>query len=118
MKKILFILLLMPNLASANEEMQFVPALLDVPAFYSMEFSEDTIVEFDSAWGSVVEIDGKCNCDCKAVENYYDLIMPNVGWELYPTDEDEKLYIRDGINLVMMTKDNGYSCKVSFSQTN
>ena len=98
--------------------MKFIPVLSDVPAFYKIDFYEDSIVEFDSSWGSVAEIDGKCKCKCKTVEDYYDLTMPNLGWGEFSTDAEEKLYIRDGINLIMTTEDSKSGCNINFSQTN
>ena len=99
------------------DDTKFIRGLSDVPAFYSMEYYEDDMVEFDSTWGSVIEIEGRCKCKCKTVENYYDLIMPNLGWKEFPTDNDEKLYIRDSINLVVDLDEDNYGCTVNFSET-
>jgi hypothetical protein len=116
--KLLIICIVMISTKSyAVEDLKFIQSLSDVPAFYSMSYDEDTMVEFDSTWGSVIEISGSCKCKCETIENYYDLIMPNLGWIEFPTDNDEKLYIRDSVNLLMDMEEDNYGCVVNFSET-
>ena len=48
MKKILLIICIMVVSTSsyAIDDLKFIPSLTDVPAFYSMSYDEDTVVEF------------------------------------------------------------------------
>ena len=116
MKKIfIFLIIAMVfNIGNARaEDLEFTPALTDVPAFNKIEFYYDSIMEFDSAWGSIIEIEGRCNCSCKEVDNYYSDIMPNLGWK----KESKDSYIRDSLSINIETNPVGKICEVSFSET-
>ena len=115
---LLIAILFFPNVSNAQGDTAFIPYLSDVPSFSELKLDDNSLVEFDSSWGSVVEVEGHCNCKCKEVVKYYNGIMKNVGWVEYPADnKGETLYIRGTSNLVMKINSLNGGCKISFSET-
>lgn len=119
MKKFLIILFMLMSVSQAKAEdvLKFVPALTDVPVSKKVELYSDSVIEFESAWGSVIEIEGFCACQCKELEDYYDFIMPNLGWKENSTTEDGKLYVRDSLSLNIITNKVDNGCEINFSET-
>jgi len=118
MKKLLIlIILLFVNNANATT-IPFIRGLYDVPSFSSLYIDEDSIVEFDSLWGSVTEMRGVANINCEEIITFYRNAMPNLGWNIYSDDEGDISFVRQGFNLKIVYKDVGSQCAVSFSQNN
>ncbi len=114
MKKVflIFFIFLVIVEAKAEDVLKFIPYLTDVPLYDKVELYDDSLIEFDSAWGSIVEIDGKCYCSCKTLNKYYEFIMPNLGW-----NKDDKSYIRDSLTLNISTNQTDSGCEINFSET-
>lgn len=114
---VFFLVLFLFNISHAENKIQFMPGLSDVPMYKDVKIFADSIVEFDSSWGSIKELDANCECSCKAVNKYYADILPNVGWDLYPTEDGNNIYIRDGAELTIHYQSTKYGCEINFSET-
>jgi hypothetical protein len=82
MKKLFFYIFLVFLVSTRTFSQDFVNGLDDIPLYSGMSGVDDTFVIFDKVDGRYVysEIEGQATL--KKVKNFYEIILPNLGWSV------------------------------------
>lgn len=74
-----FIILIHPSFLESNK---FIDGVEDLPLHEKMEFVENSLILFDTNEGRIVQLDTKGKVEKKVVKDFYNQLLPNLGWRL------------------------------------
>lgn len=111
MKKSPFFILLAFLVSTVTFSQDFVNGLDDIPLYTGMNGVDETFVIFDKVDGRYVYSEIKGKAAIKKVKNFYEIILPNLGWSL----TKKNLYQRGQETLEIKFEVDKNITKVTFS---
>tara|TARA_B100001564_G_C20322813_1_gene526555 strand:+ start:216 stop:602 length:387 start_codon:yes stop_codon:yes gene_type:complete len=77
-------------------EQQYADGIEDMPLYPGFYSSDDESVSYDTSAGRIISLNYfHSNASAKDVRNYYELTLPQLGWQ----KQQYQLYTRDGESL-------------------
>ena len=100
-------------LSAADHAASFLPGLEDVPLFTGLRVDPDSVVDFDTTSGRIVEAMASGPVNATAVTQFYQTTLPQLGW----TRTGVLNFQREGEKLSLSLETSGDILSVHFNLT-
>ena len=83
----------------------FIDGVEDIPLHEKMEFVENSLILFDTNEGRIVQLDTKGKVEKKVVKDFYNELLPNLGWSFV---KENKFSRQDEIIEIEFSEENDF----------
>lgn len=84
-----------PEIVELKASEEFVQGSEDIPLLVGMEKITGESIGFDSDFGSIISSNYSTQSDLKKVKNFYSKTLPQLGWKLVASRENNSTFKRD-----------------------